>query len=301
MTYTSDRPLSVDGVRLDTLAWNIEAIQRATAGRRSSDLEVPGLDGVRPSLNDPLNAATMGLSMFVRGTDADGLVPGGSNARTQFMRNLDELVHLFGKRHALLDVQQTQGDGTVRRAWAKVTDTIAPEVNTPGSAARFSVGMSLPYGVWEDVDTSDWTSGALTANTSVEVTALAGATERILDAVLLVKGPITNPRITDPATGAWVQLNQALVSTSYWRVNIGTWASRYGSGLGLGSADTTGTNGQASTTYGGTRRQTVFLPLVPTRSGGSRKVFLQVSSGGGATAIDAAARLSVRARRKYAL
>jgi hypothetical protein len=297
VTYTSDRPLSVDGVRLDTLAFNILAIQRATAGRRAADLEVPGVDGVLPSLNDPLNAATLGLQMLVRGTDADGLVPPAGAAET-FQDNLDELVHLFGKRHALLDLQQTQADGTVRRAWAKVLDAIAPEMNQPGSAAQFSVGLSLPYGVWEDVAATDWAGAAGAASgTAQEVTTLRGATERIQDAVVLVQGPVTNPRLTDPATGAYVQLNQTLVGTSLWRVNVGTWASRYGAGLGLGSADTTGTSGAAATVYGGTRRQTAFLPLVPVREAGERRVKIALSGGG----MTAATQVSVRARRKFAL
>lgn len=296
MTFTSNRPLAIDGVRLDTLAWNIEMIQRTVAGRRGADLEVPGLDGARPSLNDPLSPAMLGLGMFVRGTDADGVVPGPGAAAT-FQANLDELVHLFGKRHALLDVQQTQADGSIRRAWAKVLDTITPEVNTPGSAARFSVGLSIPAGVWEDVNTTDWTSGQITSGQTVEAVPLRGGTERIQDAILLVQGPITNPRITDPATGAYVQLNQALSSTAYWRVNVGTWSTRYGAGLGLGSADTTGTNGHASTVYGGTRRQTAFLPIVPERVAGVRAYRLALSG----TAITTATRLSVRARRKFAL
>lgn len=297
MTFTADRPLTVDGVRLDTLAFNIEAIQRATAGRRSSDLEVPGIDGVRPSLNDPLSAAQMGLSMFVRGTNADGVVP-PEGARTKFVANLDELVHLFGKRHGLLDIQQqVDAAGTKRRVWAKVVDAIAPEVNTPGSSARFSVGLTLPYGVWEDPATSDWTSAAIVSGTPQEVTTLRGATERAWDGILLVTGPITNPRITDPATGAYVQLNQAVAAGAFWRVNVGTWASRYGGGLGLGSADTTGTNGQPSTVYGGMRRQTGFLPLVPVLDAGERRVKLTLSG----SAITSATRLSVRARRKFAL
>lgn len=297
MTYTSDRPITVDGVRLDTLAYNVLAIQRGTARRRTADVELPGVDGVVPSLNDPLEAAGYGLQMLVRGTDADGLVP-PAGARTTFRNNLDELVHLFGKRHALLDLRETVDTGVERRAWAKVVDTITPDANEAGSSAQFSVGMVLPYGVWEDVNTQDWngTAGAA-SGTSQEVTTLQGATERILDAVILVTGPATNPRVTDPATGAYVQLNATLSGTQFWRVNVGTWATRYGTGLGLGSADTTGTDGQSLTVFGGTRNQAAFLPLTPTRDTGARRVRLALSG----TGFTAATRLSVRARRKYAL
>lgn len=294
MTTTSDRPILVDGVRLDTLAWNIEKVNRQTAGRREANAQVPGRDGVIASLNDDLEEARLGLEMFVMGTDEDGAVP-PAGRRDTLRQNLDELVHLFGTRHRLLEVQQTIQAGVVRRAWAKVSDSIQPDLNETGSSGKFTVSLVLTEGVWEDVGTTDWTQVAPGA--AVEVTSLQGATERIQDAILLVKGPITNPRITDPATGAYVELQAALTAADLWRVNVGTWATRTGTTLGLGSSDTTGTDQQAVTRFGGTANQAAFLPLTPVRDTGERRVRLTLT-GTGQTASTA---LSVRARRKYAL
>lgn len=674
MTYTSDRPLVVDGVRLDSLAWNIEKINRATAGRRSGDVEVPGRDGVIPSLNDSLEPSMMGLEMFIQGTDSDGTVP-PEGKRDRFWANLDELVHLFGKRHALLEVieqtgpgeyatnlatnpsmetagptvevarnlapnprntkpvpntadyaviadvaitghplgftvgsstsrtgtsevtsvaslygldglgatadvrhagvwvkpsrnmsvtfyldgdqasttkttivpaetwafvrpakaasgntiltafpsdggpvantdylqiagavssvmpfdayfdgglaasgdytyawtgvahnsastknapsvsgasgegtailvrrtswkasgsasleivsngavsasyagmhggsgalrlgmtpgktytasatfntptAQTNGDRNItvytrvgsagyvitsspsapavgvgrvsltfsvptgateafvrlsngsgvagesvfvddfslvegtaapayfdgstpadatynytwtgtpdasasvrtpkarRRAWAKVTDSIQPDMNDSGGSGKFTVGLELPYGVWEDEATQDWTGTAGAASGTVqEVTTLQGATERITDAILLVLGPATNPRVTDPATGAYVELQAALAAGDRWRVNVGTWATRTGN-IGLSDADTAGTDQQDVTRYGGTANQAAFLPLTPVRLDGTRKVRVALSG----TGFTASTQMQVRARRKYAL
>lgn len=296
MTFTSSRPISVDGVRLDTLAWNVEQIRRQTAARRSGDWEVPGLDGLVPSLNDPLDAASYGLDMFVMGTDADGAVPGAGRADT-FRANLDELVHLFGTRHRLLELQEQVTLTETRRALVKVQDALEPDVNLPGSAGRFSVSFVIPSGVWEDLATADWVANTWASGVAKEVTTLAGATERITDAIVLVTGPANaGVRVSDPVTGAYVQLNRALSGTESWRVNVGTWASRYGTGLGLGSADTTGTDAQALTQYGGTRNQAHFLPLVPARDTGARRVKLALTAGG----LTAASSVSVRARRKYA-
>lgn len=296
MTNTSNRPLTIDGVRLDTLAWNVTKINRQVAGRRAADVAVPGLDGLIPSLNDNLDAPTFGLEMWVRGTDADGSVPVAGAADT-FRANLDELQHLFGKRHGLILVQEQVNATETRQTWCKVNDTISPDVNTPGSQGTFTVGLVQVYGVWEDTATADW-SGTLGAasGTVQDVTTLQGATERSTDTILLVAGPITNPRITDQNTGAYVQLNQALSGTQFWRVNVATWASRYGTGLGLGSADTTGTDGTPSTQWGGTKNQAAFLPLTPIRSGSVRKVQVALSG----TAMTGATRLSARTRRKYA-
>ena len=297
MTFTSDRPVSVDGVRLDTLAWNITRISRSTAARRSANQQVPGRDGTLPSLNDDLEAGSFGLEMFVMGTDDAGAVP-VAGKRDTLRANLDELVHLFGKRHALLDVRETVTAGVERRAWAKAEDSIQPDVNTVGSSGMFTVGLTLPYGMWEDVNTQDW-NGTLGAasGTVQEVTTLRGATERVNDAVVLVTGPATNPRVTDQATGAYVELQAALAAGQFWRVNVGTWATRRGAGLGLGSADTTGTDSQDVTRFGGTANQAAFLPLVPVRDTGERRVKVALTG----TGFTGATRLSIRARRKYAL
>lgn len=297
MVYTSDRPISVDGVRLDTLAWNITRISRATAGRRAADVTVPGVDGALPSLNDSLEPGSFGLDMFVRGATADGLVP-VAGPRSTLRTNLDELIHLFGKRHALLEVRDTVDVGVERRAWAKVTDVIAPDVNETGSVATFTVGMTLPYGVWEDVDTQDWTSGVMASGQGVEVGTLRGATERIQDAVILVQGPASaGLQVRDNITGAYAQLNRALAANEQWRLNCATWASRYGTTLTLGSADTTGTDATAVTLSGGTLNSGSPVPLVPYRNAGIRIVGIQLVGAG----ITTATRVSVRARRKYAL
>lgn len=297
MVTTSDRPLSVDGVRLDTLGWNINRLGRATAARRNADTVLPGVDGVAASLNDNLEPISFGLEMFVRGTDADGVVPVGGS-RDKLRANLDELLHLFGKRHGLLELVEQHTGAATRRAYAKVTDQIEPDLNTPGSAGVFTVALQIPSGTWEDESTADW-SGTLGAasGTVQEITTLEGATERTTDAIFLVTGPVNNPRITDQATGAYVQLNQSLSGTQFWRVNVNTWATRYGSGLGLGSADTTGTDGTGSTTYGGLRNQGAFLPLVPVRDTGSRRTKVALSGTGG---FSGATRLSARTRRRFA-
>ena len=294
MTYTSDRPITVDGVRLDTLAWNITKISRAVAARRDRNVELPGRDGVIPSLDDDLEVANLGLDMFVMGTDEDGAVP-VAGRRDTLRANLDELVHLFGKRHSLLDVRETVANGQVRRAWAKVQDTITPDISVTGGSGEFTVSLVLPYGVWEDPATSDWTQAAPV--TGAPVTTLQGATERIGDAIFLVKGPITNPRITDAATGSWVQLNGALTAAQSWRLNALTWATRTGS-VSIGSADTTGTDATAITVTGGPQRGSALV-LTPVRDTGARRVGITLS--GTAGIVNGTTALTVRAARKYAI
>jgi hypothetical protein len=296
VTFTSIRPITVDGVRLDTLGWNVEEIRIEASQSRSADATLPGLDGVVASLNDPREPGSIGLSMFVRGSDADGLVP--TNSSDLLEANLDELVHLFSKRHAFIDYQrQVDVGGTLRRAWCKVTDAIAPDL-TPGRLARFAVALQVPSGSLEDLATQDWTQVNPGNGTTRDVTTMTGSTETIPDSVVLVTGPVTNPKITDPNTGAYVQLNLALVAGDTWRVNVGTWSSRTalsGSPLTLASADTTGTDRAAVTTYGGIPGQVLYLPLTPVRSGGVRKVQIALSG----TGITSGTAIAIRAKRRF--
>ena len=286
-------PITVDGVSLDTVAWNIDAKVRQWAGARAADVVLPGVDGVAPSLNDDLDSSVMTLSMWVIGTNTSGLVPLG-NGIAQARDNLDQLVHLFGKRHALLDVRETVDAGsTIRQAWCKVTEAVAPELKA-NSLGRFSVSLLIPAGVWQDVNTADWASTpTLVSGNFYEITTLQGATGPIDDAIITVTGPVTNPQLTDFMTGAYVRLNAAVAAGTVWRLNVGTWASRYAAGLTLGSADTTGTDGQAITVYGGGNAR--FLRQVPGLVSGARRVQIALTG----TGITSATAIGVRARRKY--
>lgn len=294
MANTSDRPISVDGVRLDTLAWNVEKVVRSTASRRSADVTLANLDGSLPSVNDALEPVDFGLQMWLRGTDVDGGVP-APGSRDTFRANLDALLHLFGTRHRLLEVTEQTSATETRRAFAKVSASISPDVNVTGSAGTFSVALTIPAAMWEDAASTDVTLNAPVS--AAEPAGLIGGTERINDAVYLVTGPASTPRITDPTTGMWVELGANLPAGQFWRFNSATWASRYGSGLGLGSADTTGTDGTAITVTGGPGRA-YGLPLVPVLSGGTRRVRVTLTAASGI--VNGTTKLSLRARRKYA-
>jgi hypothetical protein len=295
MVNTSEHPISVDGVRLDTLAWGVTRVNRAVAARRERNVEVPGRDGVIPSLGDDLEPVSFGLEMLVLGTDEDGAVPPEGRRRT-FRTNLDELVHLFGKRHSLLDLRETVAPGVERRAWAKVQDAITPDVNATGSSGEVVVGLVLPYGVWEDPEPQTWTQVAPVASASVLT--LLGATESIPDAVYAVKGPATNPRITDPATGTWVQLNDTLTTSQVWRLNAATWSTRVGTTLTVDSGDVEGTDKTALTLTGGPQRGTALV-LTPVRDAGARRVGVTLSATSGI--VDGDTSLTIKAARKYAI
>jgi hypothetical protein len=290
MTNTSLMPMTVDGVRLDTLAWNIETLngRLAIPGVRGEDPVIPGDDGAVFVPNKSYDTGRMTLSMWVRGSDVNGLVPVMSSQIAEFRKNLDTIGKMFTVRHRLLDIRQTWPAGDIQYL-CKVEQPWDFSANAVNPRAKFAVELSIPRVFGQDVATTDFASATgLTTGTTVTITTHAGHTAPINDAILVVRGPATNPRLTNPDTGEWVQYNGTIASGSDWRIDCDLWETRTGVGIGLSSG--AGTNQVANTSYAGGGAR--FMRLTPRPSGGPQ-VVLTGSAFGGNTQVLA------RARRKF--
>ncbi len=296
MTTTSTIPLTVDGVRLDTLAYNIETLDGRLSfpATRGENPVVPGDDGSIFIPNRTYEDGIMTLKMWVRGCDVDGAVPGGSSQRAEFRKNLQRLTRLLGAKHRVLDVRQTwPTDPITIQYLCTVQDAIDFSSSTFNPMAKFAVVLRIPDVFGQDVNTTDYTSATnLTTGTTLTLTALDGGTAPCRDSIIVVNGPATNPRITNPETGEWVQLNVTMASGTNWRLNCATWESRSGSGLTVGSADTAGTSRVAETSYGSGGAR--FMTLTP-RDAGPPQLTLT------GTAFSTNTQVIVRARRKFFL
>ena len=293
MAVFTATPITVDGTLLDSLAWAVESKTKTMPGSRGADMPMAGVDGVAASLNDDYQGSLLTLGMFLRGTDQNGVVPANTNAIAQCRQNLDDLLFLFSKKHGLMDVREDIGDGTIRQAWCKLAeDPVTPTI-IAGGAARFQVLLTLPDAFWQDVAVTEWTQAGVVAGNTYTVPPLTGGNAPVSDAVVLVTGPANNPVVTDVTTSAYVKLNRVLAAGESWRLNCGTWATQYGTGLSLGSADTSGSSGDPYTESGGGNAR--FLRLVPSYVAGARTVRVTVSGAG----FTSATAISVRARRKY--
>lgn len=123
----------------------------------------------------------------------------------------------------------------IRRIFGKVTDAIDTEMFGP-LGADLAVSIKLPYVFWEDLDDLIWMSdlvGGAGTTVQFEISNLRGSTAPINDAVIIVNGPATNPRVTNPSNGAYIQLNATLSSGQAWRIDVG----KYKSGTGPKSLD----------------------------------------------------------------
>jgi hypothetical protein len=99
--------------------------------------------------------------------------------------------------------------------------------------ARLSVLLEIPAVFWQDPVELDWSYTAPSTKTwTREVTNLRGSTAPIEDAVVIVYGPATNPKVTDPASGAWVRLNMTIPAGQAWLIDAGRDKSAVG-GAGL--------------------------------------------------------------------
>jgi hypothetical protein len=290
MTNTSTIPITVDGVRLDTLAWNIETLggRLSVPGTRGEDPEVPGMDGAVFVPNKNFESGRMTLQMWVRGSDENGLIPLSSSQMQEFRKNLDTITKMFTVRHRLLDIRQTWPAGIIQ--WmAKVEQPWDFSGSAVNPRAKFAVELSIPSTFGQDVNTADYTSAAgLTTGVTLTLANYDGTTAPISDAIIVVRGAATNPRLTNPDTGEWVQYNGTIATGTDWRVDCGLWETRTGVGISLASG--AGTNQVANTQYagGGSR----FMRLTPRPSGGPQLVLT-------GTSLNGSTQVLARARRKF--
>lgn len=291
MANTSAIPMTVDGVRLDTYAWNIETLtgRMSMPAVRGGNAQVPGRHGSIWTPNKTFDDSAIKLAMWINGCDVDGGIPGGSSQLAELRKNADSLTRLFGKRSGLLDVRQTWPGG-VRQILCEVVQAFDMSARAVGPMGKFNVILEAPDVFWRDVSTSDYASATgLASGVSLTLAPYAGATAPIEDGIFVVRGPATNPRIMDNASGTWVQLNGTIAAGTDWQVDAGNWTSRTGSGILFTVGG--GTNAIATTSYGGGAPRFISLSASDTGPG----ITLTGSGFGSGTQVQ------VRARRKFFL
>lgn len=290
MTNTSSIPMTVDGVRLDTLAWNIETLngRLSIPGVRGEDPIVPGMDGAIFVPNKSYDSGLMTLQMWIRGSDVNGGIPVSSSQMGEFRKNLDTITKLFTVRHRLLDIRQTWPAGDIQ--WpAKVEQPWDFTASAINPRAKFAVELSIPGVFGQDVSTTDYSSAtALASGVTLTMAAYDGMTAPVADSIIVVRGAATNPRLTNPDTGEWVQYNGTIASGTDWRVDCSLWETRTGVGIGLSSG--AGTNQVANTQYAGGGAR--FMRLTPRATGGPQIVLT-------GTGFGASTQVLARARRKF--
>lgn len=262
MTYTSRWPVTIDGVRLDTLAYNVSTREGRDLSPSVQGSNVPALrHGELWSAHKKFGPGRMVLKMWVAGTDEDGVSPVDDYAL--YRANLDKLLMLFNVRHRLIDVRQTiENIGPIQRqALCEVTAVIDPSMMAMAPyTAEMAVEFNIPGAFWFDVADTLYDSGAAyVSGTIMTLTSLLGSTAPMTDMYLVVDGPANSPKVYDNRSGHWVQYVGNLPTGQQWCVNTATWSSKVG--VGIAFTDT-GTDVYANTTFAGGHSPKLF-GLVP--------------------------------------
>src|SRR5690242_3577659 len=98
MTNTSRWPITIDGTRLDTYAWNVRSRsgRDLTAQVKTPNIDVPTLNGEVWVPGKKVGPGRMVLKMWVQGCDANGVPPTDQDTYWLYRQNLDSLRLLFG-------------------------------------------------------------------------------------------------------------------------------------------------------------------------------------------------------------
>ena len=233
--YTSGYPVTVDGTRLDTLAYSIETKDGRDlgVGVQGEDISTGMRDGEIWVPNKKAGPGRIILSMWVSGTDEDGIVPADSYYK--YRQNLDKLRRIFGVQHRLLDVrEQLDVSGAhIRQALCTVGAVIDPSMlaNFPYTA-KFTVELKIMAGFWQDLADTNYDSGiGLLANTDHDLPEFALATAPMRDMWVVLDGPANNPRIIDNRSGHYAQYNGILGNGIQWVIDTTSWTSKTGGAI----------------------------------------------------------------------
>lgn len=231
----SSNPITVNGQRLDTYAFNIETKTgwASSPATRGSNAVVPGRSGSIVQKNKTRQDGEFSLRMWISSDTSSPTAPEPNlSPDTRYLRwreNYDRLLSIFDSTYGLLDVRQTYPGGRVRQAICEMNGATDPAMF--GSLyGRVSIVLSIPGVYWRDlgvVGDASVSGGAAALNGNVNMAVFAGMTAPLDNAILEVNGPTTNPRFTDTRTGHYVELRRELPANSTWRLDCGTMRSTY--------------------------------------------------------------------------
>lgn len=214
---------AIDGAPLDHPLgyWQIESA--TSTGQpinvRAVNQVVPGFDGVMPVAYETLDVPPQTIVLVVNG---DGV---GGESDVGLQRNINALSGLF--QNAALLTKTV--DGVSRTAVVRLGSLTAPEYS-PDASARITAVLRLPKVYWRG-PTGDYSRVHPPLGGVNRVTTLDGSSGPVDDALILITGPITNPRVTDLNSGEWVQANFAVAAGEKLLINCATWQARRGTAV----------------------------------------------------------------------
>lgn len=218
-----------NGLCLQNWAWNVSSKtgRYLIPGVRGANTKTPGLRGSQFVRNRPVDSGLWTLSMWVLGCFPDGSIPAWGDSRRIFERNWAQLMQHLMSVSAPIDLYAWQPDGSARHAQGTIGGETEGTMQMGGRRAEASFIFEILEGAWADcvAYTKAGTPGAGWSNQILTLDGLVGGSAPIEDAIVTVHGPAINPRVTNAATGTWVQYNGTLAATDVWVADSGQWTS----------------------------------------------------------------------------
>lgn len=225
----------LDGVALDDPdgRWFVDKSTQAPpiAGLRSSSIVAAGFDGELVAVGDPYDSAVM--SMTVNVTDAN---PHGTPSYTALHNNLDAVKALFGSRHAIHTLGKWQGS-QIRETDMRVSASTVP-VELDARTIQIKYLLDLPLPLWRDRVGLNW-EGVTTGSAYSEhsIFELEGATARCNIGYIRAEGPLSRLRLTDAATGLWLDVQRPVSAGEVLVINLNDLSAFVGATNVSGSVD----------------------------------------------------------------
>ncbi len=232
MTVTTAETVTVDGLVLNTLAYNIStrAGRYTTPDVRTKNIELPGRHGTLNVRGKKFQQGQFVWTMWIRGANEDGSVPDNTIQRRLFQQNLDLLLQVFTRRTGLLDIRQTLPDGSVRQCFGEVLAVVDPQSKSVQPMATLSVAITIPTAFWQDLTAITYTSSAgLSASQTLTLSPFIGATAPMEDLVWTITGAATNAKVQALESGAalnvdtWMQFNSTIPTMKTLTVDCSAW------------------------------------------------------------------------------
>ena len=222
MTNTTDTYWDVDGVSLQTLAFNIVTLggdRLAPPPLRGGNVQVPYSPGQR-WVPKQVDQRSISLGMWVIGAREDGSVPTTQLARRQFDDNWQKLRKLlWTPLREIVLTKRFYVSGVLKTAQAKAQFRSGLEPMMSGPArAQFTVDLALadPYFYSTEVSTP--------LSTGSQVVSVEGD-DRTRKIKIHVVGPRTNVKIRNDTLGIDVEYHDALLTGDTLDIDVAAFTS----------------------------------------------------------------------------
>lgn len=227
MAVTTDTYWDVDGVPLQTLAYNIKTWGgdlQAPPPLRGQDITIPYKPGTvwQPRVPD---GRSISFDMWVNGADTDGKVPTSASMRAEFEKNLKTLRALFwkpGKQISITKRWKDYGSSTVKTATAKGVFAGGFVPSMEGALrASFSVDIYLSDPFFYGAETTVNFAATAVSNQTITVPGDYETTAITIE----FDAPRNTMRLTNTSEGAYIDVNHDLIGGAEILVDVDKWTA----------------------------------------------------------------------------